>query len=99
MMAFERSSNPGLDPAILAELRAALSRSLAAGAHGEELKGLLRRLAVEARERGLHAEQLLVALKEVWYDLPEMSVRPGDEMQTQLQQQLIARCIKEYYAA
>lgn len=98
MMAFERSSNPGLDPATLAELRTALSRSLASGSHGDELRDLLRRLALQARERGLQAEQLLLALKEVWYALPEMSGRPGTELQTQLLQQLIARCIQEYYA-
>lgn len=98
MMAFERSSNPGLDPATLAELRTALSRSLASGSHGDELRDLLRRLALQARERGLQAEQLLLALKEVWYTLPEMSGRPGTDLQTQLLQQLIARCIQEYYA-
>ena len=98
MMAFERTPNSGLDPATLAELQAALTRSLAAGNHGDELKGLLRTLATQARERGLHAEQLLLALKEVWYGLPHLSTRPGNEAQTQLLQQLIARCIQEYYS-
>lgn len=98
MMAFERSSHPGLDPATLAELRAALARSLASGSHGDELRDLLRRLAVQARERGLQAEQLLLALKEIWYSMPELSTRPGNDVQTQLLQQLIARCIQEYYA-
>lgn len=98
MMAFERTPNSGLDPATLAELRTALTRSLASGSHGDEIKDLLRALAAQARERGLHAEQLLVALKDVWYGLPELSARPGSDVQTQLQQQLIARCIQEYYS-
>jgi hypothetical protein len=98
MMAFERTPNSGLDPATLAELRLALTRSLAAGDHGDELKDLLRRLAVQARERGLHAEQLLLALKEVWYGLPEIGGRPGTDVQTKLLQQLIARCSQEYYS-
>jgi hypothetical protein len=98
MMAFERTPNPGLDPATLAELQAALTRSLATGNHGDELKELLRTLAKQARERGLHAEQLLLALKDVWYGLPALSSRPGNEAQTQLLQQLIARCIQEYYS-
>jgi hypothetical protein len=97
MMAFERTPNSGLDPATVAELKAELTRSLATGTHGDELKGLLRTLASQARERGLHAEQLLLALKEVWYGLPELSGRPSDA-QTQLLQQLIARCIQEYYS-
>ena len=99
MMAFERTPNPGLDPSTLAELRSALTRSLAAGSHGDELKALLSNLAVQARERGLHAEQLLVALKDVWYGLPGHDGRPGNDVQTQLLQQLIARCIQEYYSA
>lgn len=98
MMAFERTPNTGLDPATLAELRTALTRSLAAGSHGDEIKDLLRTLAIQARERGLHAEQLLIALKDVWYGLPELTARSGSDTQTQLQQQLIARCIQEYYS-
>lgn len=98
MMAFERTPNSGLDPASLAELKTVLARSIAAGNHGDELKGVLRTLALQARERGLHAEQLLLALKDVWYALPDLSTRPGTEVQTQLLQQLIARCIQEYYS-
>jgi len=98
MMAFERIPHHSLDPATVAELRSALTRSLAAGSHGDELGHLLRSLAVQARERGLHAEQLLLALKDVWYEMPELSGRPGNDVQTQLLQQLIARCIQEYYS-
>lgn len=98
MMAYERTPNSGLDPATLADLREALTRSMATGTHGDELKGLLRTLAEQARERGLHAEQLLIALKDVWYGLPNLPGRPGTDTQTELLQQLIARCIQEYYS-
>jgi hypothetical protein len=98
MMAFERTPQSDLDPATLSELQATLTRSLATGSHGDELKALLRTLAIQARERGLHAEQLLLALKDVWYGLPELSGRPATEKQMQLLQQLIARCIQEYYS-
>jgi hypothetical protein len=98
MMAFERTPNSGLDPATVAELQSALTRSLAAGAHGDDLGGILRTLAIQARERGLHAEQLLLALKDVWYALPQLSGKPSTDVQTQLLQQLIARCIQEYYS-
>lgn len=97
MMAYERVPN-ALDSALAEELRAVLRGSLAAGNHGEELKDVLARCARQARDRGLHAEQLLLALKEVWYDLPELSSRPGSDAQNQLLQQLIARCIQEYYS-
>jgi hypothetical protein len=99
MMAFDRSSSStALDPATVTELRAALSRSAQAGDHGEELKGLLTKAAAEAKQRGILAEQLLVVLKDIWYSLPHLSTQPGTDVQTRLLQQLIARCIQEYYA-
>ena len=99
MMAFDRSSSrPALDPATVTELRAVLARSAQIGDHGDELKGLLFRAAAEARQKGIQAEQLLVALKEIWYSLPPLSNQPGSDVQTRLLQQLIARCIHEYYA-
>lgn len=99
MMAFDRTPrSAALDPAMVAELRAALSRSVEAGDHGDELKGLLSRAASEAREKGLQAEQLLLALKDIWYSLPHLQTQPGKDIQTRLLQQLIARCIQEYYA-
>jgi hypothetical protein len=99
MMAFDRTpSDPALDTATAKELRAVLSRSVLTGNHGEELQRLLRRAAAEARTKGVQAEQLLVALKDIWYSLPDLSTQPGNETQTRLLQQLIARCIQEYYA-
>jgi hypothetical protein len=100
MMAFDRTPNSSaLDPAIVTELRAALSRSLKAGNHGEDLKGLLTRAAIDARQKGVQAEQLLLVLKDMWYSLPQLATHPGDDVQTRLLQQLIARCIQEYYAS
>lgn len=97
-MSFERKPIPGLDPATLVELRAALTRSLQSGAHDDELKVLLRRLAAQARERGIQAEQMLIALKDVWHSLPELPPRPGNEVQVALLQQLVSHCIQEYYS-
>jgi hypothetical protein len=100
MMAFERTPNSaGLDGALIGELRSALSRSVRTGNHGDELKDLLTRAAADARRNGVQAEQLLLALKDLWYSLPQLSMQPGNEVQTRLLQQLIARCIQEYYAA
>ena len=100
MMAFNRTPNSAaLDPAIVTELRAALSRSLQAGNHGDELKGLLTRAAIDARQKGIQAEQLLLVLKDVWYSLPQLATLPGNDVQTRLLQQLISRCIQEYYAS
>src|SRR5205085_1420900 len=99
MMAPDRTPNSSaLDPAIVSDLAAALSRSLKAGSHGDELRGLLSRAALDARQKGIHAEQLLLVLKDIWYSLPQLATRPGNDTQTRLLQQLIARCIQEYYA-
>ena len=100
MMASDRTpSEPGLEPSTVAELKAALSRSVATGNHGDELKGLLRRAASEAKAKGIEAERLLVILKDIWHSLPGLSTQPGNEAQTRLLQQLIVRCIQEYYAS
>lgn len=99
MMSFERTPNTALDPAVVAELRTVLSRSVQTGNHGDELKGLLGRAAADARKKGLQAEQLLLSLKDIWYSLPELSAHPERDVQTRLLQQLIARCIQEYYAS
>jgi hypothetical protein len=86
-----------LDPATTAELRVVLGRSLRTGNHDGELKALLSRAAEEARERGLLAEQLLLSLKNVWHSLPQVSAQTGSDTQTRLLQQLVTRCIEEYY--
>lgn len=99
-MAFDRTpSSTVLDPAILADLRVALNQSLESGSHGDKLKGLLVRAAADARQKNVQAEQLLLALKGVWYSLPGLAALPGNEVQARLLQELIARCVQEYYAS
>ena len=98
-MPFDRTPGPkALDAATVSELRAALVRSLDTGSHGDELRGILARAAADARRSGVLAEHLLMELKDVWYSLPQLSLLPGNDVQTRLLQQLIARCIQEYYA-
>jgi hypothetical protein len=99
MMAFDRTpGSQSLDAATVGELRTALTRSLETGSHGSDLKAVLVSCALEAKRKGLLAEQLLLALKDVWYSLPEVSKHSGNDVQTRLLQQLIAQCIQEYYA-
>lgn len=98
-MAFDRTpGSQSLDAATVGELRSALTRSLDNGSHDDDLKAVLAKCAAEARRKGILAEQLLVALKDVWYSLPQVNNQPGNDVQTRLLQQLIARCIQEYYA-
>ena len=80
-------------------MRTVLSRSLETGNHGSELKALLTSAASDVRKRGIQAEQLLIALKEVWYSIPQLSTQADNEVQTRLLQELIARSIREYYSS
>jgi hypothetical protein len=99
-MAFDRTPiSSKLDPAMVAELRDSFTRSLQTGDHGEDLKGLLSRAATDARGKGIQAEQLMLALKDIWYAIPQLSKNAPSEVQTRLLQQLISRCIHEYYAS
>jgi hypothetical protein len=100
MMAFDRTpTQPSLDPETIAALRTTLRQSATQGTHGDELHTLLCRAANEARTKGIQAEQLLVVLKDVWHGLPEIRSAAGAaDQERALLQQLISRCIQEYYA-
>ena len=100
MMAFEKTpSSARLDGSTVEALRAALARSITTGNHEATLRGLLCQTAAEAREKGIQAEHLLIALKDIWFSLPELVDRSANDVDNALLQELISRCIQEYYAA
>ena len=88
---------PSLSADSVDALRSALEEYLANGHEIASLQPALRRIAVEAREKKIHAEQVLVLLKDVWFALPQIS-RPGNEPQLPLLQRVITLCIREYYS-
>jgi hypothetical protein len=99
MMAFDRTpESSGLDPQTIADLRATLQTSADRGAHGDELRDVLCRAADEARRKGLHAERLLVVLKDIWFSLPPIAGASSIDTSHTLLQELVSRCIHEYYA-
>ena len=99
MMAFDRTpSPPSLEPKTVEALRAAFSKSVATGNHSDELHHLLCTAAREARDKGIHAEQLLVVMKEMWLSQPSVVAAPNVGTANTLLQELISRCIREYYA-
>jgi glycerol-3-phosphate O-acyltransferase len=99
MMAFDRTSTrPALEPETVHALRTALATSVAQGNHVENLRNLLCHAASDARAKGMQAEQLLVTLKEIWYSMPEVTNAPTAAVENTLLQELISRCIQEYYA-
>jgi len=99
MMAFDRTpSRPTLEPETVKALRSALATSVAQGNHVDTLRDLLCQAAGDARSKGMQAEQLLVTLKEIWYSMPEVSNASSAAVENSLLQELISRCIQEYYA-
>ena len=99
MMAHDKTPDrPQLSSSSLDALRDALNDYLAS-ASTDSLKPTLQRIAAEARERKMHAEQLLVALKDVWYGLPQVDSTLPTEQQHALLQRLVSLCIREYYTA
>ena len=98
MMAFDRMPSPRLEAPTLDALRAVMQRAVRKGDHGMELQEVLARAATEAREKNIHAEQLLVIMKDLWHSLPDLRAADTDR-QNELLQELISRCITQYYAS
>src|SRR5437867_10355393 len=88
---------PELSAASLEALRAVLQECLAHTSETSSLQSVLQQIAVEARSRKMHAEQLLIALKDVWYGLPQIKLAPEGEEQNRLLQRVVTMCIREYY--
>jgi hypothetical protein len=98
MMAHDSSSGrPQLSAEAVAELTTALRRYTANESDIEGLQPALHLVASEARERKVHAEQLLVLLKDVWFSLPRVRADSVDGQQ-QMLQRVVTLCIREYYA-
>ena len=99
MMASDRTpSSSGLTPETVDTLRATLRRALSQGRYGPDLGDVLVRAAAEARASRVPPEQLLITLKGIWHSLPEMNAGASPELATPLLQELISRCIEQYYA-
>lgn len=97
MMAHDSSAGlPQLSAETVSGLTSALQGYAANQTDISAIQPALRAVAAEARERKVHAEQLLVLLKDVWFRLP--NVQSGDaEGQLQLQR-VVTLCIREYYS-
>lgn len=91
-------TSPSLDATTVQALRAMLGRSAANGSHDARLDDLLCTTAADARNKGIRVEQLLIMLKDIWYALPEVAARTASDVDNALLQDLISRCIRDYYA-
>jgi hypothetical protein len=100
MMAFDSSHPPPsrLDEATVAAVRDALRLYLSDNSDPAALQDALVRMSAEARDKRLHAEQLLVQLKDTWSALPEVRAMTDAAEQVRLLQRVVTMCIKEYYS-
>lgn len=98
MMAHDSSrGRPAMSPAVLDQLRQALTSYLGDGADTSFLQKALHDLAEDARQHDVRAEQLLVVLKDVWFSLPQLTrAGPNAELDNALQR-VVTLCIREYY--
>ena len=100
MMAHDSSSpRPKLSATAIAGLEKALAAFLANQSDAANLDSALRTITVEAREKQVHAEQLLIILKDVWFALPQIRQSPSGDHQNAMLQRVITQCIREYYSS
>jgi hypothetical protein len=88
-----------LSESTMKELQAALTEQLKhPNGPTPELTRLLRQMSVEARQKGMKPEELLVVFKQLWNSLAE-TLRPQNlELQERVRQNLVTLCIQAYYA-
>jgi len=98
MMAPDRTPRgPELSAAYIAALESAL-RQYISESDLTALQPALQRIATEAREKQMQAEQLLVVLKDVWFSIPQIAQAPQTKVQDHLLQNVVTLCIREYYS-
>ena len=84
------------------ETAAAVCRALKAYGENGLLEGRLRQaarmLCADARERGMRAEQMLVALKDEWAALADVRRLAQGTARADVTRRFITLCIDEFYA-
>ena len=87
-----------VSPETVAALRSAIRLHLAGSSPNNQLGEALHRLSGEAHAKGIRAEQLIILLKQVWGELPEVSRTLEPHERQQVLARLVTLCIDEYYA-
>jgi hypothetical protein len=80
-------------------LRSALQARIAAPPRDDvDFRRALRLMSEDAHRRGVRAEQMIVALKEVWRSLPEVQTVPAGGPRDTVLSNVITMLVEEYYA-
>jgi len=95
----EHSPMTRVSPEAMALLRDALTKWMRTeGAADAALGSALHAVTTEARERGVRAEELLVTLKTMWFELGGgPPVAPSPTSSPKRLDELVTACIKAYY--
>lgn len=95
----EQSPMSGLTPEAMRLLRSALTAWMRGqGEPDASLASALHAVATEARERGIRAEELLVTLKSMWFEIGgEPSTSSGSTSGHRRLDEVVTACIKAYY--
>lgn len=79
-------------------LLAALEQFVSQSGDDGSLRGALRRVTLEARERQIPPERLMIAFKALWERLPAVRDTTDPRMRARLLERLITASIQEYFA-
>ena len=64
---------------------------------GPRLRSAVRALCDDAHQRGAHAEDVIIAVKQAWAALAELTAQPGEFRRAEILQHFISVCIDEFY--
>jgi len=92
-----RGADERVSDALLEQLRRVLVAHAAPDADVGEVSRAIRAVALEARAKGVHAEQLVRSLKEVFESLTLNPPLAFEDRMKRLSQ-LVTICVREYYA-
>ena len=96
---FAQSRVSALAESTIRELQAALREQLKRPeSPTPELTQLLKRVAVEAREKKINPEELIVFFKQMWNSLGDSARPQNAELHDRTRQTLVTICIQAYYA-
>lgn len=87
-----------LPPATVDMVRTAVRELVQHAGDGEALRASICELARQARDRAIAPERVLVAFKAVWAAETTEHPMPDRRLQTELGEQMVAHCIRSYFA-
>ena len=99
-MAYDSGPTPngGLSMEVVSRLTDALTRYLESpSGRDDQLRIALQEMAREAHDKRMPPEKLLIALKDIWYELPMVRDSVDRDEQVRLLQRVVTMSINEYY--